>query len=66
MDRVFKKMVRLLLLFIRSERSRYWDLSLYWINKMIPALHAGGHTAYAKSCRMYIDHKKTLEKEWAR
>ena len=28
---------------------------------MIPVLHVGGHTAYAKSCRRYLDQMKTLE-----
>ena len=48
------KMVRILLLFICAERSGDWDLHLYCIAKMIPLLHAGGHTAYTKSSRLHL------------
>jgi len=54
-------MVRILLLFIRAERSGDWELHLYCITKMIPVLHAGGHTAYAKSSRLYLDQMKQLK-----
>ena len=55
------KMVRILLLFIRAERSADKDLYLYCIAKMIPVLHAGGHTAYAKSSRLYLDQMNQLK-----
>lgn len=56
----YLKMVRVLLLFILAERTGDWDLHLYCIAKMIPVLHAGGHTAYAKSTRLYLDSMKKL------
>ena len=55
------KMVRILLLFLRAERSGDWDLHLYCIAKMIPVPHAGGHTAYAKSSRLYLDQMNQLK-----
>ena len=54
------KMVRILLLVIRAERSGDWDLHLYCIAKMIPVLHAGGHTC-AKSSRLYLDQMNQLK-----
>ena len=57
----YLKMVRLLLLFIRAERTGDWDLHLYCTARMIPVLHAGGHTAYAKSARLYLDQMKGLQ-----
>ena len=54
------KMVRLVLLFIRAERCGDWEMHLYCIAKMIPVLHAGGHTAYAKSSRLYLDQMRRL------
>ena len=50
MDRIPKQ----LLLFIRAERTGDLTLYLFCILKMIPILHAGGHTAYAKSTRLYL------------
>lgn len=48
----YLKMVRVLLLFIRAERTADWELHLYCIANMIPVFHAGGHTVYAKSTRL--------------
>ena len=43
-------------------RSGNWDLHLYCIAKMIPVLHAGGHTAYAKSSsRLYLNQINQLK-----
>lgn len=55
------KMIRILLFFIRAERTGDWELHLYCIVKMIPIFHAGGHTAYAKSARLYLDQMKELQ-----
>lgn len=60
------KMVRILLLFIRAERVGDWALHLFCIAKMIPVLHSGGHTAYAKSTRLYLDQMKELPKIMAK
>ena len=43
------KVVRILFLFLRAERSGDWDMHLYCIAKMIPVLHAGGHSANMQS-----------------
>ena len=55
------QMVRIPLLFIRAEHSGDWDVHLYCIAKMIPVLHACGHTAYAKSSRLYLDEMNQLK-----
>ena len=54
------KMVRMLLLFLRAERTGNWQLHLLCISKMIPVLHAGGHTAYAKCTRLYLQQMQEL------
>ena len=56
----YVKMIRVLLQFIRAERCGDWDMHLYCIAQMIPVLHAGGHTAYAKSKRLYLDQMRRL------
>ena len=50
----YVNMIRLVLLFIRAERTADRTLHLFCISKMMPILHAGGHTAYAKSTRLYL------------
>lgn len=50
---VYLKMVRLILLFLRAERTGDWELHLFCINAMIPLFHSGGHVAYAKCARLY-------------
>ena len=52
------RQVRVLLLFIRAERTGNRDLYLYAIYEMIPILHAAAHLAYAKTAR--LDAMKTL------
>ena len=54
------RMVQVMLLFIRAERTGDWGLHLFCVSKMIPVLHSGGHTAYAKSARLYLDQMKTI------
>lgn len=56
----YLKMVRTLLLFLRAERTGDWELHLFCISKMIPVLHSGGHTAYAKSTRLYLQQMRQL------
>ena len=38
----YMKMVRILLLFIHTERTGDWALHLFCVAKMIPVLHSGG------------------------
>ena len=55
------KQVRVLLLFIRTERAGNWDLHLHVpVSEMIPKLHAAGHLAYARSTWLYRDMMTTL------
>ena len=56
----YLNMVKLLLLFIRAERTGDWELHLLCVSRMIPIFHAGGHTAYAKCSRLYLDQMKKL------
>ena len=50
----YLNMIRLLLLFIRADGTGDWNFHLFCILKTIQILHAGGHTAYAKSNRLYL------------
>ena len=53
-------MVLILFHFIRAEHTGDWSLHLFSVSQMIPVLHAGGHTAYAKSSRLHLQHMKEL------
>ena len=54
------RLVRVLLLLIRADRTGNWDLHLCAVSEMIPILHAAAHLAYAKSTRLYLDTMKKL------
>lgn len=56
----YLEMIRILLLFIRAERTDDWELHIFCVSKMIPVLHTGGHTAYVKSSCLYLQQMKTL------
>ena len=56
----YVKMVRLMLLFLRAERTGDWEMHLFCINAMIPVFHSGGHLAYAKCARLYHTQMKKL------
>ena len=53
-------MVKLLLLFIQEERTGDWELHLLCVSRTNPIFHVGGHTAYAKCSRLYLDQMKKL------
>lgn len=56
----YLQMVRLMLLFLRAERTGNWELHMYCVAAMIPVFHAGGHLAYAKCSRLYHSQMKQL------
>ncbi|MES9880176.1 MAG: hypothetical protein ABW185_04765 [Sedimenticola sp.] len=56
----YLKMVRLMLLFLRAERTGDWELHMYCVDAMIPICHAGGHLAYARCARLYHQQMKKL------
>ena len=61
----YMELVRILL-FIRAEHTGDWALHLFCVAKMIPVLHSGGHIAYAKSTRLYLDQMKDVPKIMAK
>jgi hypothetical protein len=50
----YMKMVHIIMLFIRAERSGDWDLHLYSVQQMLPFFHAAGHLNYARSAHIYL------------
>ena len=61
-SRVVSHSCRLLVLFIRAERTRNWDLHLYAVSEMIPILHAAAHLAINVKSKNYqrLCHKQNL------
>jgi len=57
----YLKMVKLMMLYIRAEKTGDWDLHLYSIGLMIPFFHASGHIKCAKCSRLYLDQMKLLK-----
>ena len=56
----YLKMIRVLLQFILEKRCGDRDMHLYCVAQMIHVLHAGGHTLYAKSTRLYFEDMRRL------
>ena len=57
---------RLILLFLRAERTGDWKLHMYSVRKMIPLFHSAGHLAYAKSTRLYVQQMDDLSEKCQR
>ena len=54
---------RLILLFLRAERTGDWKLHIYSVRKMIPLFYSAGHLAYAKSARLYVQQMDDLSEK---
>lgn len=57
----YLRMVKLIRLFLRAERTANWELHLYCVAEMIPYLHAAGHFQYAKYAHLYLQQMEELD-----
>lgn len=55
------KLVGIMRLFVRAERSGDWHLHLYSVQLMLPYLHAAGHLHYAKAGQLYLQQMLKIE-----
>ena len=54
-------MLIMLKIFIRSEKSGYWNLHAMAISKMLNWLATTGHISYAKSAQLYLTNAESKE-----
>lgn len=57
----YLKMIAVITLFVRAERSGDWNLHIYSVQLMLPYLHASCHLNYARSAHVYLQVMLKLE-----